>query len=202
MRRRTDQLLKIAERQKDSADEGKSSITQVTREFSDEMAAETALQRFKQKLLHVNDWQKNSGVSTFQLVHKNGEEIKSSKAQIGNFIRINLPGTGKYDWVQIIDIVEDKDELVLTIEPSFDPRQNDTEKTSHFFKRGATNNFCLQRQGNTLAFGVIGLNEEVNTDETGGVLESLRNLATAELGWLGFQKIEWKIFCGNFLEKG
>jgi hypothetical protein len=47
---------------------------------------------------------------------------------------------------------------------------------------------------------VIGLNEITNTEKTGGLLESARNLATANLGhYLGVQKAAWTKFCENFL---
>jgi hypothetical protein len=45
------------------------------------------------------------------------------------------------------------------------------------------------------------LNEKTNIEETSGVLETIRNYATANLGCLlGIQKTQWETFCKNFLE--
>lgn len=196
------ELLKKAEAQKNSDDENKSSITSAEREFSGAGEAERAFEKFKQKLYHVNRWQQDSGVSYFQLFDENGSELKAARAETGKFIRIDLPGSGKSDWVKIIDIYDSATESVVSVQPTFDPtaKDQDKEKTSHFFKSKAVNNFCLQRDGEKLIFYVIGFNEAANTDETGGIIESVRNFATAHFGWLGFQKIEWQTFCENFLK--
>lgn len=196
-------LLNRAEAQENSADDGKSSVSRAGREFSTQTEAENAFQKFKRKLFFVNGWEADTGVSAFQLFDEKGAEINSRPAQTGDFVRITMPGSGKHDWVKIAEVFEDSTEAVITVQPTFDPTETDKETketTSHFFKSGATNNFCLQQASEKIFFYVIGLNEKANTDESGGLLESVRNLAVANLGWLGFQKIEWQTFCENFLK--
>ena len=54
---------------------------------------------------------------------------------------------------------------------------------------------------NTVGFYVIGLREKQNTDRSGGIVESARNVAAANLGYyLGIQKSVWKEFCTNMLQ--
>jgi hypothetical protein len=199
MNGKIDELLKKAEKQKEDSGGGKSSVTQAERAFSNEVEAAEAFRKLREKLYDVNSWETDSGVSAFQLFDATGRKLDSAVAETGSFIRINLPGSGKNDWVRIVDIHDSADEVVVTVQPSFDPTAEEKDKISHFFKSKASNNFCLGRDGARLVFYVIGLDEEANTDETGGIIESARNLATAYAGWLGFQKIEWKTFCENFL---
>lgn len=191
-------LLGEAERESD----GKSSVTCASRDFASNDAAANAFELFRQKLYNVNGWEIESGVSAFQLFDENGGEIESQSARVGNFIRIHLPGSGKKDWVKISDIHDSSDESIITVQPTYDPTEKkiETGETSHFFTSDSRNNFCLKKDDTKLRFYVIGLHEKPNVSETGSLLEKARNVATAGFGWLGFQKIEWKTFCENFLK--
>jgi hypothetical protein len=121
---------------------------------------------------------------------------------VGDFIRISLPGSGKNDWVKIVEIHDAADEIVLTVQPSSNPTdKEDNSTTSHFFTNDSTNNFCLQKNGIKLNFYVIGLGEKSNTEDTSGIVETVRNFATANIGhYLGIQKAQWQNFCDNFVE--
>lgn len=58
-----------------------------------------------------------------------------------------------------------------------------------------------KRQFLTVAFYVIGLNENPNTAFTDGLIETARNAAVANIGYYsGLQKKVWKEFCSNFLK--
>lgn len=200
MSEKTKDLLRRAEAPKDSSEEGKSSVSRAEREFRDETEAESAYQKYKLKLFNVNGWEADSGVSAFRLFDETGAEVTATAARTGNFIRITMPGSGKNDWVRIVEIYENSTETVITVQPTVDPTDGERETTSHFFQSEANNNFCLQRRGAKINLYVIGLNEKANTDESAGLIESVRNVAVASLGWLGFQKIEWQTFCENFLK--
>ncbi|HEX8737716.1 MAG TPA: hypothetical protein VF721_20455 [Pyrinomonadaceae bacterium] len=191
-------LLKEAETSQD----GKSSVASAEREFKSPEEASEAFDSLRKKLYDINRWEADSGVSAFQLFDENGKGLETRQAQKGNFVRISLPGSGKYDWVRIVDIHDTSDEVVISVQPARDPTEKESEKetTSHFFTSDSRNNFCLQRQDAALAFYVIGLHEKPNVSESGGIIETVRNVAAANFGWLGFQKIEWKTFCENFLE--
>lgn len=197
-------LLKQAEREANSETPEKSSTASAKREFSTVSEAEENFQKFENKLFHIKKWNNETYVLSFELFNEKGEPQEGKAANINDFIKITLPGTGKPDWVKITDISKAADEVVVTVRPSEDPteKQDSGEKvTSHFFTQSATNNFCLQRQDKIISCYVIGLHEETNTENTENILQSVRNYATANLGhYLGFQQAEWKTFCRNLLE--
>jgi hypothetical protein len=194
-------LLERAARRNDSAMPD-SSIAKATRSFSTAEEAEKAFAFLRNRLFHVGRWNDYSEISSFALFDSNGKSQPDELAAVGDFIKVTMPGSGKDDWIKITDINESPDEIILTVQPSHDPTDAETKQsTSHFFKRDSTNNFCLQKAAAKINFYVIGLNERSNTQETSGILESARNLATANLGYfLGIQKTQWETFCNNFLE--
>lgn len=184
--------------------EEKTSITSARRVFSDETEAKTAFEKFGEKLLQIELWNAESGISSFALFDENGEEAKDRPAKTGDFMCAELKGTGKADWLKITKIHGTADEKILTVQPTYDPTEKSADKsvTSHFFTSDSTNNFCLQLHGTIINMYVIGLNEISNTSDTNNIIESARNFATANLGhFLGVQKAEWTKFCENFLEK-
>ena len=185
-----------------SSTEGDTSLNLAKRVFLEQAACDEFFESTKPKLLDINEWNKNSSPTKYSLFDEAGGEVPSQPISVGMFIRINLYGSGKYDWVRVLSIKDERDEMVLTVRPTYDPTQDppDTASTSHFFWPEATNNFCLQRDGKTVAFYVIGLNERQNTKFTDGLIESARNAAVANIGYYsGLQKSVWKEFCANFL---
>jgi hypothetical protein len=197
-------LLAQAKRESKSAEPEKSSTAYANQEFENEAAAENAFQILRRKLFRINEWNEESGISSFELYDRNGNAAGDKEAAAEDFIRITLPGSGKNDWVKIIEIFDMPGEVVLTVQPSENPTGEASETdshTSHFFTSDATNNFCLEKSGSRVSFFVIGLSEKTNIEDTSGILETIRNFATANLGhYLGIQKGEWTTFCENFLK--
>lgn len=196
-------LLRKAEAQEQSSSPEQSSVTSAGRNFLTNEEAEAAFSRLEEKLFRIKNWNDASGASSYELFDANGDNRLDNAMTIGDFIRISLKGALKYDWVKIIEIYRSSNEIVLTVQPTFNPTEDNTNEsvTSHFFNDQATNNFCLEKTDKSLKFYVIGLNEKTNTLETKGLLETIRNLATANIGsYLGIQKGEWKTFCEQFLE--
>ena len=196
---KTDNLLRRAE----ADTEEKTSIASAERKFNDQADAEEAFLQRCEKLLQIDSWNSYSGVASFALLDENGGRAEARPAKIGDFLSIKLPATGKVDWVKVINIYKGADEIILTVQPTYNPTEDAPDKsvTSHFFTADSTNNFCLQLNGDVLKMYVIGLNEISNTKDTSNVIESARNFATANLGhFLGVQKMEWTTFCRNFLE--
>lgn len=190
----------IAQAQSDT--EEKTSISKAEREFADTPTAEKNFRRLREKLFRVARWNDESGAMTFTLFDANGDLMPDKSAAIDDFIRITLPGTGKSDWVKVKDVFENSNEIILTVQPTFDPTTESPDKavTSHFFTDESTNNLCLQHIGENVNMYVVGLNEVTNTEDTKTFIESARNLATANIGhFFGFQKAEWTTFCRNFL---
>jgi len=182
-----------------------SSVSLAKRTFLSDAEAKEFFNQTKTKLLNLDEWNKNSTPSNYELFDENGSVSVTKTISIGKFIRIGVPGSGKYDWVRVIDIYDAPDEFVLTVQPTYNPTATPPDKTvtSHFFKDEATNNFCLQRDDTSVTLYVVGLNEKANVKEADNPLEAARNVATANLGYyLGLQKAMWTEFCKNFLEIG
>jgi hypothetical protein len=202
MSNETGRIEKLLAQAKSDTEE-KTSISEAECELADSVAAERVYRHLCEKLFRIDLWNNESGAMGFTLLNINGEETPEKTADVGDFIRISLPGTGKYDWVKITSVDENPTETILTVQPTFDPTENSANKsiTSHFFTDASTNNFCLRLDDKKIKMYVIGLNEETNTDDASNFIESARNLATANLGhYLGFQKAAWMTFCSNFLK--
>lgn len=199
---KTRQLLEKAEKQHEAAGTADSCVARAARHFSSADETENEFQNLRRKLFQISLWNECSEISSFELFDQNGGAQPEKFAAVGDFIKVTLPGSGKADWVEIVEIYEPDDEIVLTVRPSHDPTATENkEKTSHFFTGDSTNNFCLIKENQTIVFFVIGLNEQTNTDDTKNVIETVRNFATAHLGrFLGIQKTQWETFCRNFLE--
>ena len=196
-------LLEQAEQQEQSSKSGESSVSSASRTLSGVSEADNLFIHLKQKLFHVRKWNAESGLSSFELFDENGNLCDREFVAVGDFIRISLAGSGKNDWVKITDIYEEFDAVIVTVQPSYNPTEKPPDKTaiSHFFTPDSTNNFCLAKNGKTVSFYVIGLNEKTNTKRTENLIETVRNIATSNIGYyLGIQKGEWKLFCENFLE--
>lgn len=203
MKSKIQQLLKEAARQARSSETGESSTATASRAFSDVSDAEKLFDDLRQKLFRVRNWNAESAMMGFELFDENGNICDRESAVVGDFIRLSMVGGGKYDWVKIIEIMDEANEAVVTVKPSYNPIENepDRNKTSHFFTDDSTNNFCLERNDGSVNFYVIGLSEKTNTDETENFIETIRNVAVANIGsYFGIQKAEWKTFCENFLK--
>lgn len=191
-------LLKAA----NSSPTGDASVTSARRSFSDEAYAGDFFESVRTRLFQIGEWRRSSSVTDYALFDENGRQIADSPIAVGNFIRINLYGSGKYDWVRATDITDEAGEVILTVKPSYDPTDPaiDRDKTSHFFGPEASNNFCVQLDGSTVTFYVIGLNEKVNSEFVDGLIEAARNTAVANVGYYsGLQKAVWKQFCSKML---
>lgn len=203
MKNKIQSLLDQAESQKQSAEDGASTVTSARREFSEISVAEDYFVRLKEKLLQIRKWNAESGLTKFELFDENGNLCQRETAVVNDFIRLSLAGSGKNDWVKIAEIYESSDQAVVTVKPSLNPTEKQPDQTtiSHFYTDRSNNNFCLEKQEKTINFYVIGLSEITNTAETKNFFETIRNVATSNVGYyLGIQKAEWKLFCENFLE--
>ncbi len=197
MKIKTDVLLEKAEKNKNE-----SSISKAEKTFAGERDAARVFAALKTQILNINQWNAHSFMSSYEVFDKNGEIVKSGELSVENFIRISITGSGKYDWIRIIDIHDSSGEFIITVKPAFDPTSENVDETiiSHFFTDAATNNFCIFQKGKTTAFCVIGLDERQNISETKNTLEKIRNIAVNFATYIGTQKGEWEKFCHHFLE--
>lgn len=184
-----------------SSPENDSSINVAKRTFVSEDDAGEFFKTTRMHMVRIEEWRKNSSMTTYDLFDEAGQEVNSEPISAGKFIRIGLYGGGKYDWVRVEEILDEPTEFVIRARPSHDTTQPDRKDSiSHFFGPEARNHFCLQLNVKTVAFYVIGLKEKHNTKFTDSLIESARNAAVANVGYYtGLQKSVWKEFCKNFL---
>lgn len=190
-------LLKAA----NSSTDNDTSVNVAKRTFLKDDDCAALFEMTKANLLRIEEWNKNSSVTSYDLFDGSGAADGSGSIAEGKFIRIALYGSGKYDWVRVLKISDEPDEFVVTVKPSYDAADgSDRSSISHFFGPEAENNFCVQRIEKTVAFYVIGLNEKQNTRFTDSLIETARNAAVANIGYYsGLQKSVWKDFAANFL---
>ncbi len=197
MNYKTDDLLERAR-----LDEDHSSLSSAEKTFADEAEAARIFSVPKAKLSDIDEWNAHSMLSSFEIFDGRGQRLETRKTAVGEFLQISLKGTMKYDWVRVEDIHETAEEFIVTVRPTFDPTAENADKTatSHFFTDESTNNFCLLRRDNKVGLYVIGLNEKMNTRETEGTLETVRNAAVNLGSYLGLQRGEWEKFCHHLME--
>lgn len=197
MKFKTDELL-----EQSRLDEEHSSFSSAEETFDDQSKAAKVFSILKAKLFEADEWNAHAMLSSFELFDENGKKLPTEKLAEGCFLRISLTGTVKYDWVRIVDIYEAADEFIITVRPTYDPTAETVDETviSHFFTDESTNSFCLVRRANTVTLCVIGLNEKMNSEETSGALETVRNAAVNLGSYLGVQRGEWEKFCHHFMD--
>ena len=182
------------------ADESHSSVSRAETDFNNPVEAAKEFVKLKENLQNIDCWNKAGNLSSFEIFDQDGKAVSSGKIAKDLLIRISLKGTGKYDWVKVSEISDAGNEMILTVQPTFDPDNKDKQTVSHFFTAEARNNFCLQLNGTKISFYVIGLNEKQNIAQTNDFVEAIRNWVTANVGsYLGIQKGEWTAFTEKFL---
>src|SRR5690348_12484885 len=124
-------LLKAAR----SSAEGDTSVNLSKRSFPSASAAIAMFHTARTRIRNILEWSENSNATSYALFNRNGEQVDHEPVGIGHFIRINLYGGGKYDWVQVVGIADEPDEFVLTVKPTYDPTGEpvDRDSISHFF---------------------------------------------------------------------
>jgi len=200
MQFKTNEILRDAE----SLPSDEWSVNSAEREFADADVASTYFSDLRRRLIDIKQWNLNSDSAEYKLYNKDGTVASSGRIRPGLFLRIDLPGSGKSDWVVIENLAISPNEIVITVKPTYDPTEQppDTGKISHFLSASARNNFCALRDGQFVKVYVIGLHETSNTGHTSGIIETVRNAAVANLGYyLGIQKAVWTSFCNRFLSE-
>lgn len=197
MNSKTANFLKKAQ-----ANKNESSVTSAEKTLLSEGEADEVFSNLKSQILSIEQWNEHGSLSSYEIFDEDGKSLQIDNLSVGVFIRIWLKGSGKYDWVKVIDIFEAKDEFVITVQPTFDPTEENPDKTliSHFFTDESTNNFCIVRDFKTVAFYVIGLDEKTNTEKTESTLETVRNVGAKLGSYLGIQKGEWESFTESFVD--
>lgn len=183
-----------------NSDQKHSSVSEAEIEFDEKIKATSAFGKYKKNLLNLECWNQAGNLSSYELFDVQGEIVRTRQLKENLLLRISLKGSGKYDWVKIIDISETQETVIVTVQPTFDPNKSETKTVSHFFTEEARNNFCLRLMDKKVIFYIIGLNEKQNVAQTNDFVEAIRNWVAANVGsYLGIQKSEWTTFANNFL---
>jgi hypothetical protein len=177
-------------------------------QFATAEQARAFYQVAKDRLLNVNQWYKIAQLpmSAFKLFDQAGRGAQRPARQ-GDFIRIDIPGPGPkagkgYDWVVIELLSEDQPGQLtnMLVRPCAHPLEND-EQTAHFLKNSSTNTLQVVLKDKAVRAEQHGRNEEANND-TGIVLDNLRNTM---VGWgskLGFSYPQWKSLVDGLAKRG
>jgi hypothetical protein len=178
------------------------SVNNAERSFDDANDARHYYDGLRRRFTDIEQWNRNSTGADYELFERDGNKAAGGRIRPGLFIKITLHGSGKSDWVLVDNLVISPNELVITVKPTFDPTETpqQQDQVSHFFAAAARNNFCALCDGQKVRVFVIGLHETQNTDQTSGIIETIRNVAVANFGsYLGIQTAVWKAFCERFL---
>ncbi|GAB2563897.1 hypothetical protein [Spirosoma aerophilum] len=153
-----------------------------------------AFARSVEKLRHVNDWSSLSSLTADFVLHDSTGGPKSATGpEAGDYIQIILPGPMPENWVRVTHVAFGERQAEFTVQPSKDPRNNDSDQIEHFFQKEASSTFRVAVAGNTLTACEIGKNEAINNQEPEAGDRSVLNTLLAEGGWLFYQKMQWKL---------
>jgi hypothetical protein len=180
-------------------------------EAADMAAAVKLFTEAKIRMADINNW-KNicCGVSAeFCLTNQEGTLLHSSP-EIGNLIRIDLPGPGLekgdgYDWERIEAIegegsVEEEEQLfAICVRPVKNPLVP-KGAVAHLYKADSTSSFILLRSGNIVYAAEEGRNEIPNT-EVEKLSDKIRNAVVAFSAMLGLSVPQWKKLVKGILGK-
>lgn len=163
--------------------------------FPDEASAQDAFTRSQEKLFDVDRWSDlSSFTADFRLHDQTGTPNPSRRPQVGDYIKIILPGPMPENWVKVVYVSAEDNRAEFTVRPSRNPQQpEDFEKTEHFFQSQASSTFRVERTERTITASEIGRNEAINNQGPESGNRALINTLIAEAGWLFHQPIQWKI---------
>ena len=160
--------------------------------------ASSALQAFawaEEKLFDVNAWSDLPGITAKFVLHDAAGMGKTSTPQVGDYIRIDLPGPFPENWVRVTSLRVGDTAAEFTVQPSGDPREGGGEageEIEHFFRKEARSTFRVQLQGNTLIASEIGRNESINNEGAQAGNRAVVNTVVAKGGWALAQKLQWQ----------
>lgn len=173
----------------------KDKVYSTSRQFDDEDSAVFEFSRSRERLFNVNGWSDIPGIAnaTFELFTPQGELLDRNEVQLGDFIKIDLPGPLPFYWVKVIEVTDQRDRARFMVQPSYDPTEKDDKTaTDHFFQDRARSIFSVEREGNEITAMEIGINESANSKEAEAGGKALSNTLVSAGGWAAIQKYQWK----------
>lgn len=189
--------------------EGKHNDLESKKEYPSAEEARAKFQKSAAKLFDVNGWQvySHDKLSEFCVVDEKGQR-QDRPVQKGDYLRIDLPGPGSssgdgYDWVRVEQLVEhyadeEYEAAGFTVRAASNPCNADPD-TAHFFKASATSTFMVERQGSTIVAEYHGRNEVINTEESRGVADKVRNTLVGAGAKAGLSEVKWQDLINSFI---
>lgn len=176
--------------------------------FDSPTIASQKFEILKERFLSVNRWKEYCGdkLADFKL-HDAYGNFSEKMPQIGDFIRINIPGPGNteakgYDWVQISSMFSEHEErfskIIITCRPSKAPGKKKNWHIAHFYAARASSTFIVSKEENRIKAGVYGRNETPNFNAN--FLNKIRSIFITLGGIMGVSKIQWKILSDGLLD--
>lgn len=186
---------------------GGSHDTESQKEYGTEVISDK-FEILKKRFLSVNLWESycGKGFAAFTLCDKEGNP-KDHHPQEGDLIKIDIPGPGEsesqgFDWVEITDLSQQKDDLVeifmMTCRPSKNPDKPKSSHIAHFYSIESTSTFMISKNRTHIKAAVYGRNEAPNMRAT--LPDRIRNILVALGGVMGVSKIQWKRLVDGLLD--
>ena len=173
--------------------EGKDKQYSNSQAYPDVNQAKAAFENSRKKLFAINTWSDMKGINSRFILYDESGKKATGEPRTGYFIKIELPGPGTENWVQITGICNDPDLAEFTVHPSEKPQDkaDPNAEVKHFLTKEASSTFRVLRKDKRIEALEIGRNEVINNqgDESGN--RTILNTLIAEGGWAGFQKIQW-----------
>ena len=163
--------------------------------FPDEQAAAAAFAQSVDKLFNVNAWSDLPGINSGFRLYDSAGRPKTGEVQVGDFIRIDIPGPTPENWVKVIDRRSEPTLSEFTVKPCADPAEHDESvkgEIEHFFGEEARSTFRVEQKDNRIIGYEIGQNESINNQGDKAGDRAVANTLIAEGGWAFFQKMQWK----------
>ncbi|MDB5201324.1 MAG: hypothetical protein JWQ27_733 [Ferruginibacter sp.] len=190
---------------------GKANDLQDTVEGTDREHALKIFKRACMRLQNVQLWHKLCGPlsASFKLVAEDGSP-EDRLVQLHDYFLVNIPGPGMqegfgYDWVQVEEIKEsfdpegEKELFAMRIAACENPATAN-EETAHFFQKGASSTFIIERNGNSITASYHGRNEVPNTDVS-RITDKIRNTIVAVGAYGGLSELQWLSLIKSFLQE-
>ncbi len=166
------------------------------------------------RLADINEWNNLHGIkrNMYALYDMNGDP-KQGTAEEGDYIRFSLPAPhlkngSRFDWVRIERILEikhdERNSTAMRVRPAADPTFKMPWKqaqTSHFYTNKTTNTFVVERLGVTVTVGIHPRNEIINTKQTTGFYNMVRNILVGVTAWVGVSKGQWKSLIAGLMHE-
>src|SRR5688572_17430963 len=100
-------------------EESKDKVFGSVQPFPDAGAAKAGFQEAQKRLFDVNKWSDLPGInSKFELHDKTGNPKQSQIPEVGDFMKIILPGVPVENWVQVVDVKQTENLAEFTVKPS------------------------------------------------------------------------------------